>query len=175
MEFPIACVPLTSVPMKLPAMVALLPDRLRPCPVKRLIATGADAKARWAAVKDALVKVGRGYVLEADRAALERPDPVSGIRLLPNKDAFLQARDRELLFPDPAHKKAVFPMLGGPGVVLSDALPVGTWRGAAKGKRYEVKVTPFARLPKATISQLEGEAERVALARSHETVSVSIA
>src|SRR5207253_10073942 len=97
--------------------------------------TGPDAKARWAAVKDALVKVGRGFVLEEDRAELERPEPVAGVRLLPNKDAFLQARDRDVLFPDPAHKKAVFPMLGGPGVVLSDAVPVGTWRGAAKGKR----------------------------------------
>ena len=137
--------------------------------------TGADAKARWAAVKDALVKVGRGYVLEEDRAELERPEPVTGIRLLPNKDAFLQARDRDILFPDPAHKKAVFPMLGGPGVVLSDAVPVATWRGAAKGKRYGVTVTAFAKLPKAAIAQIEHEAERVALARGHEVASVTIA
>ncbi|MEN3273457.1 MAG: hypothetical protein V7636_2218 [Actinomycetota bacterium] len=137
--------------------------------------TGGDAKARWMAVKDALVKVGRGYVLEEDRAALERPDPVAGIRLLPNKDAFLQARDREVLFPDPAHKKVVFPMLGGPGVVLSDAVPVGTWRGAAKGKRYDVKVTPFLKLPKATVAEVEEEAQRVARVRGHEVASVTIA
>ncbi|MEA3054916.1 MAG: hypothetical protein QOD30_348, partial [Actinomycetota bacterium] len=96
-------------------------------------------------------------------------------RLIPNKDAFLQARDREVLFPDPAHKKVVFPMLGGPGVVLSDALPVATWRGAAKGKRYEVKVAPFGRLPKSTVAQIEEEAERLARVRGHEVASVTIA
>jgi hypothetical protein len=137
--------------------------------------TSADAKARWISVKDALVKVGRGYVLEEDHATLERPEPVTGIRLLPNKDAFLQARDRDLLFPDPAHKKAVFPMLGGPGVVLADAHPIATWRGAAKGTRYEVRVTPFGRLAKATAVQLDDEAQRVALARGHEVASVTIA
>ena len=137
--------------------------------------TGKDAKARWASVEDALVKVGRGYVLEEDRAALEHPEPVTGVRLLPNKDAFLQARDREVLFPDPAHRKAVFPMLGGPGVVLADALPVATWRGAAKGKRYDVTVTAFGKLPKATVAQLDEEAQRVALVRGHEVASVTIA
>jgi hypothetical protein len=137
--------------------------------------TGSDAKARWAAVRDALVKVGRGYALEEDRAALEHPEPVSGVRLIPNKDAFLQARDRDVLFPDPANKKAVFPMLGGPGVVLADAAPVATWRGAAKGRRYEVKVSPFTRLSKATVAELEDEAERVALVRGHEVASVTVA
>jgi hypothetical protein len=137
--------------------------------------TGADAKARWAAVKDAVVKVGRGYVLEEDRIALERPEPVSGVRLLPNKDAFLQARDRDLLFPDPAHKKAVFPMLGGPGVVLSDAVPVATWRGAAKGKRYEVSVRPFGTLKKTVMAEIEAESQRIALVRRHEASSVTLA
>jgi hypothetical protein len=136
--------------------------------------TGADAKARWAAVKDALVKVGRGYALEEDRASLERPEPVTGVRLIPNKDAFLQARDRDVLFTDPAHKKAVFPMLGGPGVVLADAVPTATWRGAAKGKRYDVTVTPFGTLSKATVARIEEEAERVAVARGHEVASVAI-
>ena len=94
------------------------------------------------------------------------------MRLLPAKDVFLQARDRDVLFPDPAHRKAVFPTIGGPGVVLHQALPVGTWRGTAKGKRYEVRVAAFARLTKATWADIEAEAERVAHARGHETATV---
>jgi len=85
--------------------------------------------------------------------------------LLPNKDAFLQARDRELLFTDAAHRKAVFPMLGGPGVVLAGSTPVATWRGAAKGKGYEVTVSAFGRLSKTVAGAIEDEAERVAHVR----------
>lgn len=135
----------------------------------------ADAKQRWAAVADGLVKVGKGFVLEEDLDALQRPAPVTGVRLLPNKDAFLQARDRDLLFAEPAHRKQVFPMLGGPGVVLQDAVPVGSWRGAAKGKRYAVTVEPFgARLAKATVGAVEQEAQRVAVARGHEEATLAV-
>ena len=137
--------------------------------------TKSDANRRWAAVADALVAVRgerKGFVLEEDVAALEQPPASTGVRLLPAKDAFLQARDRDVLFPDPANRKAAFPTLGGPGVVLHEALPVGTWRGAAKGRRYEVKVAAFATLTKATWAEIEAEANRVAHVRGHETVAV---
>lgn len=135
----------------------------------------SDAKERWAAVGDAVVKVGGGYVLEEDLDALRRPPPVEGVRLLPNKDAFLQARDRDVLFAEPAHRKKVFPMLGGPGVVLRDAIPVATWRGAGKGTRYAVTVESFGRLPKAVVGAVEAEAQRVARVRGHDEASVTIA
>lgn len=45
---------------------------------------------------------------------------------------------------------------------------MGTWRGAAKGKRYEVSVAPFATLTKATWVDVEAEAGRVAHVRCHE-------
>ncbi|MDP9386380.1 MAG: winged helix DNA-binding domain-containing protein [Actinomycetota bacterium] len=101
----------------------------------------SDAKERWAAVAGALVPARgdtKGFVLEEDLQALDDPPTSTGVRLLPAEDAFLQARDRDVLFPDPANRKAAFPILGGPGVVLREALPVATWRGVAKGRRYEV-------------------------------------
>jgi hypothetical protein len=137
--------------------------------------TKSDAKRRWAAVAGALVPVQgvrKGFVLEEDLAALIQPPASTGVRLIPAKDAFIQGRDREVLFPDPANRKAVFPILGGPGVVLHDALPVGTWRGAAKARRYEVTVAPFATLPKPVWSQIEAEAERVARVRGHQVAAV---
>ena len=130
--------------------------------------TGSDAKERWAAVAHAVVPVRgdrKAFVLEEDLDALNQPPASTGVRLLPAKDAFLQARDRDLLFRDPSHRKAVFPTLGGPGVVLHKALPVGTWRGAARGRRYEVTVAPFARLTKAVWAEVEAEAVRVAHVR----------
>ena len=131
----------------------------------------SDAKKRWTAVADALVPVHtdrKAFVLEDDLEALERPVGSCGVRLLPAKDAFLQARDRDLLFPQPANRKKVYRTLGGPGVVLHEANPVGTWRGAAKGKRYEVTVEPFGRLSKAVMTALEEEARRVARVRHHQ-------
>jgi hypothetical protein len=137
--------------------------------------TKSDAKQRWAAVADELVAVRgerKGFLLEEDLDAIDHPPAATGVRLLPAKDALLQARDRDVLLPDPAHRKAVFSTLGGPGVVLHEALPVGTWRGAVKGKRYEVKVAAFSRLSKAVRAEIEAEAERVARARGHETATV---
>ncbi len=137
--------------------------------------TKPDAKQRWEALADALVPVrGKrtGFVLDDDLDALEQPPASTGVRLLPAKDGFLQARDRDVLLPDPAHRKAVFPTLGGPGVVLHEARPVGTWRGTARGKRYQVKVSPFGRLTKATWADIEAEAERVAHVRGHEEATV---
>ena len=143
--------------------------------------TKTDARQRWTAVADALVAVrvdggdgGRGhkaFVLEADLAALEGSRG-SGVRLLPAKDPFLQSRDRDLLFREAAHRKRAFPVIGGPGVVLSEAVPVGTWRGAAKSKRYDVTVEPFGKLSKAVLAQVEAEAERLAHVRGHSSATV---
>ena len=137
--------------------------------------TRSDAEQRWAAVAGDVVAVGgdsKGFVLEEDLEALDRPPASTGVRLLPAKDAFTQARDRSVLFPDPLNRKAVFPTLGGPGVVLHEALPVGTWRGAAKGRRYQVKVSAFVTLTKGMWAGVEAEAQRVALVRGHQAATV---
>ena len=130
--------------------------------------TRPDAERRWATVADDLVAVRgdrKGFVLQDDLDALADPPPSTGVRLLPAKDSFIQARDRDLLFPDPARRRAVFPTLGGPGVVLHEAVPVGTWRGAAKGSRYQVRVAAFGTLTPAAWAAIEAEAGRVARVR----------
>lgn len=137
-----------------------------------------DARERWTAAAGALVPVHAGrkaFVLEEDLDELTSAEPDDTVRLVPNKDAFLQARDRDLLFVDPAHRKAVFPMLGGPGVVLVGGEPVATWRGAAKGARYDVKVEAFGPLPKRVRAGVEEEAERVARVRGRDRGSVAYA
>ena len=135
-----------------------------------------DAAERWAVIADRLVVVrtdrGKAAVLEDDLEILSDPPPPARVRLLPAKDAFLQARDRDLLLPEPAHRKAVFPVIGGPGVVLHEALPAGIWRGATKGASYEVTVTPFHTLSKAAWAEVETEAERLAHVRGRRTASV---
>ncbi len=134
-----------------------------------------DAGQRWNRLAGDLVPVQgdrKGFVLEDDLGALGDPPAPAGVRLLPAKDAFTQARDRDVLFPDPDHRKAVFPVIGGPGVVLHQAVPAGTWRGSAKGKGYEVTVTPFGRLGKAVWAEVEAEAQRVARARGRPSATV---
>jgi hypothetical protein len=57
-------------------------------------------------------------------------------------------------------------------VVLHEARPVATWRGAAKGRRYEVAVTPLQGLTGSVRGEVEVEADRVARARGHRVVDV---
>ncbi len=38
--------------------------------------------------------------------------------------------------------------------MLHEALPVATWRGAAKGRRYQVTVAPLATLTKAVRAEI---------------------
>lgn len=131
----------------------------------------ADAKQRWAAVADALVPVAAGkkaFVLEEDLDALEHAEPVNGVRLLPSKDVYLQARDRDLLLPDKAQRTSVFTILGGPGVVLVDGAPAATWRGKGRVARYEITVQPLRKLTKREEAEIGNEAQRVAHVRGHE-------
>ena len=65
------------------------------------------------------------------------------VRLLPPSDPYLQGRDRELLVPDPAHRKQIWTSLGAPGVVVSGVDVVGVWRPTQKARRLDVAVTPF--------------------------------
>jgi Winged helix DNA-binding domain len=139
--------------------------------------TKSDAKERWGTVADSLVRVQgarKGFVLAEDLDTLDQPPASTGVRLLPAKDAFIQARDRDVLFPDAANRKAVFPTLGGPGVGLHEARPVATWRGAAKSRRYEVTVTPFTTLTKVVWAEIEAEAERVAHVRGRQAAAVVV-
>lgn len=136
-----------------------------------------EARARWDAVADRLVPVKalkRAFVLEEDLDALTSAELPKGVRLLPNKDAYLQARDRDVLVPDAAQRKAVFTVLGGPGMLLVDGAPAGTWRASAKGRRDEINVTATADLSTRARAALEEEAARLAAARGRDEVAVTV-
>jgi hypothetical protein len=108
--------------------------------------------------------------VEQQLAAPRDPDVV---RLLGAFDPYLQARDRDLIVPDKAVHKALWPVLGRPGAVFVDGEVAGTWRPKASGKKLTVAVEEFAPLPPPVIDQLEAEAERVAAVRGLELAAVT--
>lgn len=115
---------------------------------------------------------GRSALLPAGRA-----DDVAGapapdvVRLLGPFDPYLQARDRDLIVPDPARQKALWPALGRPGAILADGEIVGTWRAKA-GATLTVTVTAFTRLPARVWDAVSAEAETVAVVRGAADVRV---
>jgi hypothetical protein len=151
---------------------------LGPAPVGEaagyLEARRADVQAVW---PDDLVEVsvdGRRAWLPADTAArLEAPPEPDVVRLLGGFDPFLQARDRDLIVPDKAAQKALWPVLGRPGAVLVDGEVAGTWRPKAAGKRLTLVVEPFAPFPPAVWDAVEAEAARVAAVRGLATAAVT--
>ena len=92
----------------------------------------ATAPDRPAAVP-VTVEGRAGLVAEADVDALRAARRRDVVRLLPPSDPYLQGRDRELLVPDPAHRKQIWTSLGAPGVVVSGVDVVGVWRPTQKG------------------------------------------
>lgn len=125
-----------------------------------LATTQAEARQMWPADVAEVDLDGRRTYVPADRlSALRRPPAPDVVRLLPPLDPFLQLRDRELLVPDEARRKAVWKIIGNPGAVLAGTEIVGTWRpGKASKKRLELEVTAFERLPAATRRGIEAEA-----------------
>jgi hypothetical protein len=134
----------------------------------------ADLERAW---PDNLVEVSvdgnRAYLPAGQQALLESPPEPSVVRLLGGFDPYLQARDRDLLVPDRSLHKALWPVLGRPGVLLVDGEVIGTWRPKASGARLTVVVGPFAPLPAHVREAIEDEAGRVGAVRGVERVTVS--
>ncbi|MCO1653737.1 DNA glycosylase AlkZ-like family protein [Pseudonocardia humida] len=109
---------------------------------------------------------GRAAHVPADQLdALRAARPAEVVRLLPPSDPLLQGRDREVLVPDPAHRKALWPSLGAPGAVLAGADVAGAWRTRKRGKRLALTVQPFRALRRDERAELAAEARRVAVVR----------
>ena len=125
---------------------------------------------------DGLVEVrveGRKAWLPEDQLDdLLAAPPSDLVRLLPRSDPWLLARDRELVVPNKAHRKVLWPMLGPPGGVLVDGEVAGAWRTKVSGKRLDLTVQQFARLPAAARRAIEAEAALVARARGAGDVRV---
>jgi Winged helix DNA-binding domain len=136
----------------------------------------AHAKALWARAGElapVLLEGKKAWVLADDVDAYTGPPDVRGVRLLPGYDAFLAGRDRELLLPDPAHRKKLWTVLGNPGAVLHDGRIAGVWRAAKKGRRLVVTVEPFGRAPARTA--LEAEAAILAPWRGADEAELQVA
>ena len=94
------------------------------------------------------------------------------VRLLGPFDPFLQARDRDVLVPDSALHKALWPVLGRPGVLLVDGEVAGTWRPKLGGGKLTLTVEPFAPLPPSVWRQVADEGARVGATRGATDVHV---
>ncbi|MDC7121253.1 winged helix DNA-binding domain-containing protein [Cellulomonas fimi] len=106
----------------------------------------ADVRERWPAdTVDVEVEGATRSVLAEDADALTDAAPFDEpvVRLLGPYDLFLQSRDREVLVPDPARRRALWPVLGRPGAVVVDGDVVGTWRPRARGRRLGLELDPW--------------------------------
>jgi hypothetical protein len=139
-----------------------------------LDARRADIAEVW---PDDLVEVrvdGRtGWLPEDQLDALSSAPAPEVVRLLGAFDPWVQARDRELIVPDTAMHKALWPVLGRPGVLLVDGEVVGTWRPRSSGKKMTLTVEAIVPQPPSTWQQIAAEAERVAAVRGASSVAVS--
>ncbi len=124
-----------------------------------------DVQARWAS--DAVpVDLGgeQRWVLAEDLDRLTDAD-AKATRLLGPHDLFLQARDRDLLVDDPAHAKALWPVLGRPGAVLVGGEIAGVWRPRQAGGSLNVAITPWRGFTKPQRTAVTTQAERLAAFR----------
>jgi hypothetical protein len=103
----------------------------------------SHARALFGAVEDELAEVEGGYLLAADVPAFENPPAARGVRLLGPGDPLLGARDKERLIPDKAVRRQVWRAVGGPGVVLADGRPAGTWRARKQGRKLRIETEWF--------------------------------
>jgi hypothetical protein len=117
---------------------------------------------------------GRAAWLPAERldALLAAPAP-EAVRLLAPFDPYLQARDRDLIVPDAAAQKTLWPVLGRPGVLLVDGEVAGVWRPRVAGRRLTLAVEAFVPLPPSVWAAIGAEAERMAVVRRMRDVTVS--
>jgi hypothetical protein len=95
-------------------------------------------------------------------------------RLLGPYDLLVQGKDRDLLVPEAAQRKQLWPALGRPGPLLAGGEIVGCWRPRAKGAKLDLEVEVWQ--PKAVTKKAIGEqAEQLAAHRGLTLGSVSSA
>ena len=122
-----------------------------------------DVKQHWPEdVTEVAVDGTPRWILDGDLDALLNPPTDDGVRLLGPFDPYLQLKDRELLAPDAARRKALWPTLGRPGAVAVGGELVGLWRPRTAGKKVTLEITPWTRMPKSARSRIEEQAQTLA-------------
>ena len=130
----------------------------------------AEIKAHWP--EDAVeVTVEGARKWRLDEAILDDPDP-DRLRLLGSHDLYLQAKDRALVLPDKSRHKALWPVIGRPGAVLSGVEIIGIWRPKAIGSTFTLRLELWDEVSKAVRSRIEAEAERLAAHRGLTLASI---
>lgn len=124
----------------------------------------AQAAELFASLGDELEEVRlegrRAFVLTADA---DFPDePLRTVRLLPSYDVYvIGAHPRDLLIP--GHEKLVFDRGAGPlPTLLVDGAVAGVWRHERRGRRFAIRLRPFAPLATPARRALDGEVARIA-------------
>ncbi len=139
-----------------------------------LDARRADVARVWPDGLETVTVDGRSLQVGAnDLDALRSARTPELVRLLGPFDPFLQAGDRAMLVPDKSLHKALWPVLGRPGVLLVDGEVLGVWRSKAAKTRLTLAVEAFAPVSKGRWAQVEAEAARVGEARGIENVAVT--
>jgi Winged helix DNA-binding domain len=130
----------------------------------------AEIKAHWPSdAVEVNVDGRRGWIL-GEVGATENDHEL--LRLLGGFDLFMQGKDRDLIVPDRAKHKALWPILGRPGAILSGTEIVGTWRPKTAGRQFTLRVDLWNTLSKQSRKRLELEAERLAAHRGLELAAV---
>ncbi|CAN5494205.1 crosslink repair DNA glycosylase YcaQ family protein [soil metagenome] len=138
---------------------------------------GTSQKPVKAAWPDGLAEVsvdGRKAWIPADDVdRLEHPDRADVVRLLPRSDPWLLSKDRDVIVPDKAAQKVLWPAIGWPNAVLAGTEVVAAWRAKATAKRLTITVQPFTKLTKKLKDQIEAESANAAAHRGHESATVT--
>jgi len=138
----------------------------------------ADARAAFEAIESELVRVRAGrsaeWLLAADVDALTSPVEPTGVRLLPTQDPYLQQRDRERLLPDREQRRRLWRPVGGPGLVLVDGKPAGTWTSRREGKSLNVIVEQFHGISRPERLAISDEVDSIASLRGAERTTLAI-
>lgn len=137
--------------------------------------TGSAVKQAWPE-DGVVVKVEgkKAFALAEDLDLLTDAPMPEGVRLLPRSDPWLLARDREVVVPDPARRKTLWPMIGWPGAVLVDGDVVGSWRTKANGPNLAVNVEAFESISGKARAAIEEEAAGIATLRNRNLDKVNI-
>jgi len=130
--------------------------------------TQKPVKASW---PDGLVPVSvdgrKAFVPADDVGALEHPDRSDVVRFLPRSDPWLLSKDRDVIVPDKAAQKVLWPAIGWPNAILAGTEVVAAWRAKATAKRLTLTIQPFTKLTKKLKDQLAAESTNVAAHRSY--------
>lgn len=137
--------------------------------------TGAAVGGLWPDDAVAVTVDGhKAWALDGDLDALVDSPAPDLVRLLPRSDPWLLARDREVVVPDAARRKVLWPMIGWPGAVLIDGDVAAAWRTKADGSKLTVTMQAFEPIGRRARSAIEDEAAHVAALRDRTLTGVVV-